>query len=129
MQKLADISFFESLQAHANAQMGLSQMDMPQKGMSSMSVFNASMDDIQVSVGEYMTQIDALRSIGADSEAGSEESKLEGLLDDLDSRIKVATKTSMQMVADFRRNGGVSRSESRSEDTAEMPGGMSEMPS
>ena len=58
MQRLADISLFESLQATANARM-----------MGGMSIFNANVEDVQASVQEYMAQIDALRQVGADAEA------------------------------------------------------------
>lgn len=121
MQKLADISRFEALQ---NAQNAI----FAGKAMSNMSVFNTSIEDIQTSVQTWMAHIDDLRGLSADSEAESEEGKLENILGEFDERIQSAIRTTRQTVADAKRRSGTETSST--EDTGGMDfGSTSGVPS
>ena len=134
MQYLANISQFENLQANQHARMGMSQMSVfndtrafnDQQAMplnhpelAGRITRNASVEDIQASVQQYMQQIDTLRSVGADAEAQAEQAKLEKLLEDTNQGLQTATSTTMKTIADFKQSGRGEEPE-----TPDVGGGM-----
>ena len=110
MRKLADISFFESLQSCFNK-------------FSPMSVFNApdsvSIDEIKDLVLDWMDQIEAFNELNAREEADAESAKMESFLTTMRERIQIAVRAARNTVAELKQSGAMDESESESSEESE----------